>query len=474
MSSLLANGIATLAARLAGPAFSMAIVVGIARVCGPGVLGSYAFLLALLAVFQTAAGGGLMSLLTREMAAHPGRTVEHLRSGRTLAALTGAVAAVGYVVAAGVLGGERDLPAAVVLALTLVPSAWGAVHEAYFMATRTHHRLAAIAAAENALKLGLALLAFRFGGGLMLLCTGFALARVLAFATGAWMASRAGARGSWIGGPAAELKELATGLAPFTLIQVSAMAYLRLDVLLVQAMLGADQTGIYSAAATFFTAALILPDSAMAAVYPRLAARHREPDDGYAATVRVTVRIVSAAMVPVSIAVICISDDLLRIVYGGRYAAAAPVLRLLAAALPLVAANAAMGNALLAGRLQRAMLGVTFGAMVFHAGFTLLLLPRLGLVSGAVSVLVSSVLIGVAMAWTFHRAVSRLAATPRALAAVALVGAPVVLTLLAPPGWRYPAGFAGLFVLVVAAPSVLLPGSGLERWSPRMLRRGPA
>jgi len=474
VSSLVANGLATLAARLVGPLLSFAIAIGVARVCGPEVLGSYAYLLALLAVFQTAASGGLTGLLTREFAARPEDTVRYLRSGRTLAAATGTVAAIGYVAVARLLARTDNLAATLLLATTLVPSAWISVHEAYFMATRTHHRLALVAAGENALKLGLALLTFRGGGGLAYLCAGVAVSRALALGVSTAMVARAGARGGWRPAPAVEVRKLAVELAPFALVLVFSMTYFRLDVLLVEALLGPGRTGVYSAAVAFYTAALVIPDSAMAAVYPRLAARFRESSHSYADATLVAVRLVSAGLVPVSIGLICLAGPLLRLSYGGRYADASPALRLLAASLPIHAANAALGQALLAGRLQRAMARMTFLAMVVHGGLTLVLLPRVGIVGAPISLVASSLLFMVGAGWEFHREVSRLVLTRSTLARLTVVAGPIVVTLLSPAGWTYLSGAAGLAALGLAAPGVLLRGTGVVPWAPAGLRKGPA
>lgn len=63
-----------LAARLLVPVFSFAINVGIARTYGAETLGVYIHLLALLLIFQAAAGAGMQLLLTRELATAPKKT----------------------------------------------------------------------------------------------------------------------------------------------------------------------------------------------------------------------------------------------------------------------------------------------------------------------------------------------------------------------------------------------------------------
>jgi O-antigen/teichoic acid export membrane protein len=456
MRSLLANGLAMLAARLTMPVFSFAINVGIARLCGPEVLGSYVHLLALVAIFQTAATAGMGGLLTRELAAHPEQTEAHLRRARSLASLTGLGATAGFLIAAGLAAPER-WQEALILGTTVLPSSWSAIQESFFMATRTHHRVTLIAIAENGLKATLAGAALWTGGGLVFLCWGVALSRGLALALGAALVSRAGAgRRSWRPVGWSEIRGFARGVAPFAVLLVVSTTYFKLDVLLVEALLGPGPTGVYGAALAFYSAALLIPDSVMAALYPRLAMRHRRSPEEFAEATLLSVRLVMAGLVPVSLGLICASDLLLELAYGGRYAGAAPLLRLLAASLPLHAANGALGQGLLAGHIQRPLLGVVLAGLAAHALLCAALLPRLGLAGAPASLLLSSAIVAAGSALVFHRRVSRLAPGPRTLGASAAMASAIGLTLAAPGRWNLTAGAAALVVLAAAAHKALL------------------
>ena len=476
MRSLLANSLAMLAARLIVPALSFAINVGIARLCGPEVLGGYVHLLALAAIFQTAAAAGLTSLLTRELAAHPEDAAALLRRARTLGAMTGLLATAGFVATAAlVTSADRLIPAAL-LATSILPSAWIAVQESFFMASRTHHRITLVALVENALKLGLAVATFHSGGGLALLCAGVAAARVAALVFGGLLVSRAGVRASWRPVPLAETAGFARAVAPFAVLLVLSMTYFKLDVLLVEALLGPGPTGVYGAALALYSVALLVPESVMGAVYPRLAARHRESSQAYAQATRVAVRLVTAGLVPLALGLICFADVLLRVAYGGRYAEAAPVLRLLAASLPLHAANGALGQALQAGRLQGPMVRIVFAGLGAHAALCALLVPRLGITGAPIAILASSLVVTVGAALVFHREVSPLVPAPAGLLATACIVGPIALTLAAPAGWTYIAGAVGLLALAAAARGLLITEDDRTalRQAMRPTRLGPA
>ena len=460
--SLVANGLSMLAARLLVPAFSFAINVGVARLLGPDVLGSYVHLLALAAIFQVAAGAGMANLLTREIASHPEQTGSYLRRARSLAALTGVAATIAFGVAAWLAAPEHGLAAAI-LATTVLPSSWIAVQESFFMATRTHHRVALVAAFESGLKLALAWVAFKTGGGLTFLCVGVAVSRLLALAVGSVLVSRAGASRAWRPAGWEEIRTFAAGVIPFAVLLILSTIYFKLDVLLVEALLGAGLTGIYGAALAFYSVALLVPESVMAAVYPRLSAQHRASPEGFAEATLTAMRVVTAGLVPAALGLICLSNVLLRVAYGGRYAAAAPVLRLLAASLPLHAANGALGQALLAGRLQGRMVVVVLSGLLSHALLCLLLLPRFGLIGAPVSLFLSSAIVTIGTTLVFHRQVAPLAPSARALVAVAAGAASIAATLAAPGAWSFLTAAVGLGVTTLVARKVLLSPSEWER-----------
>jgi O-antigen/teichoic acid export membrane protein len=342
------------------------------------------------------------------------------------------------------------------------------------MATRAHHQVTLVALGENALRFALAMTAIVAGGGVVALAASVAVSRFAGMIASAVLVERSGVRDAWRPVPVGQLRDFAAAVAPFGLLLFAGMAYFRLDVLMSEALLGAVPTGVYAAALTFYTAAMIVPDGLMAAVYPRLAARFRESPDGYAQATRMTVRMVTAALVPVSLGLVCLAPLLLKVAYGGRYAGAVPVLRLLAASLPIHAANAALGQALLAGNLQGPMLRGTLVSLVLHAVTLGLFLPRVGIVAAPVSMAFSSALFTAWCAWVFHRRVSRLSWDPSLARNMAAIVVPIALTLAAPEGWTLAGAVVGLAFLAAVGGRTLLAGVEFAPAAAPRLGKDPA
>ena len=431
MSSLLGNAIAMLAARLVPPVFSFAINVAVARIAGVDVLGAYVYLLSLLMIFQAVAGAGMPLLVTREIAAHPEREHELVRHARTIALGSGLAAMAGFLLYALSTAEGPTEYAAMVLAMTLLPSAWIAVQEAYFIARREHHAVTAVATLENLVKLALSAVVFLAGGGLIFLCVAILVARLVALATGQVLMARNGCRGAWRLDPAGA-RPLARALPPFAAILVLAMVYFRTDVLVLGALRGEAETGIYGAALTLYSIALLLPDSVMSAVYPRLAGAFRTHAEGYARATLLSAKMLAIALVPVSVGLIVLARLGLTTIYGERFAAAAAPLALLAASLPIHAVNAAFGQALQAGGHQKAMLGIGIVGTAFHVVATVVLVTLIGVLGAPIALLLSSSLLALLAARLFHTRVARIEPGVGTLIGASAVVAPIVLALLSP------------------------------------------
>lgn len=462
MRSLLFNGISMLAARVLVPVFSFAINVGIARTYGAETLGVYIHLLALLLIFQAAAGAGMHLLLTRELSTSPEAAAGHLRSGRSFALLSGSVSTLAFLAYVLVFIPEDRLLSAAVLSLTILPSAWIATQEAFFMATRTHYRITVVSLAENALKLALAFGAYLLGAGILGLCVGIAAARLLALGAGFGLMRRAGA-------PETGRPTLAGALgfgrtvAPFAILFALSMLYFRVDVLLVEALRGDGDTGRYGAALTLYSVVLLLPESAMGAVYPRLASSFRASTEGYAEATLLSLRVLVVGIVPLSLVLISFADLILVLAYGERFLSSATTLRLLAVSLPLHAVNGVLGQALQAARLQGAMLRIIVLGLATHVVANVVLLPRLGIEGAAIALFVSSSVVAIGATRCFHRHVAPVSLDARFFLSVATIGGPLALALLVPPAWTLAAFAVSLAALSAGALTVLLRRSDFER-----------
>jgi O-antigen/teichoic acid export membrane protein len=182
--------------------------------------------------------------------------------------------------------------------------------------------------------------------------------------------------------------------------------YFRVDVLLVGALRGAADTGLYAAALTIYSTALLLPEAALAAVYPRLAASFSRSPEGYVEASKKCARVLVVAMLPVMAALVMFAAPLLDLVYGERFAGGVVALRLLALSLPLHALNGALGQALQAGHLQSVVLKVVTTTLAAHIALNLVLISIYGIAGAPMALLLSSAIAVVGNLLAFQRRVS--------------------------------------------------------------------
>jgi len=450
MASVLANSLAMLAARLLVPLFSFAINLGIARVLGAHELGQYVQLIAILLVVQALAGGGLTQLVTRDAAARPAEAEALARRANvvgTALALAATAALLAY--QALVLGPELRT-AAGMLALSVVPSAWIAVQEGLFMAAHRHYWIAVIALVEGVVKLAVAGAVLLAGGGLVGLCIGLTLARLVALGLGAALTARLGLRGLHRA-PGGGSLAFARELLPFAGIFTLAMLYFRQDVLVVGALRSEAETGLYGVAATLYAMSLLGPTSVMSALFPRLAASHAASPSAYRDATVLSAKLLAAGGVAATLVLLVLAGPLVRLLYGAEFEGAVPVLGLLFAILPLHGVNTVLGQALQAAHLQGPILTMTAAAVAVNLVALFLLVPQLGIAGGAWSLLLTS---GISLLWMgaiYHRHVSPLAPKPRQLVMPFALAGPIVLVLASPERLRMPAAAGGLVLLAAGA-----------------------
>lgn len=462
MASLLANSVATLLARIAVPVFSFAISVTIARLYGAETLGIYVQLMALAVIFQTMATAGIPLLLTRDIAADPEATDVHLRRARSFALLSGLVMTLVFSAYAVLILADDQRLAAFVLATTMLPSAGMAIQEGFFMATRTHHRMTVMAVVENSLKLAFAMLAFAFGKGIVAICAAIAAARLVAFETGQRLMARAGQRLSW-GFSIGDAVAFGRLVAPFAVLLSISMVYFRVDILLVGFLCDTVETGLYGAAITLYTVALLLLSSVMSAVYPRLSATFRDSREGFVESTLLAAKLLVLGVVPLAVVLACCSEWALVMVFGEPYRGAAPVLRLLAATIPLHAVNGALGQGLQAGQQQASMVKIVAVGLAAHVVGVLVLVPMMGIEGAAVSVLISSTLVTMGSLLAFHGNLSPIRPGWRALAVMIAVVVPVVMTIFAPPGRLLVVGLAAIAVFAVTVAAGAISRAEIDR-----------
>ena len=472
--SILSNSLAMLAARLLVPVFSFGINVGIARLLGSQVLGQYVELVALLFVAQALAGGGLNAIVTRDVAAHPEDRAELVRRANRVGVASGLLATAIYLLYVFLILDPSAHRPALLLAISIVPSAWIATQEGLFMGVHLHHRITSMAFVEGAVKLAAGVAVFALGGGIVGLCAGLTLARLVAVVYGSVLAVRAGAERG-LSAPQRGTIEFARAVVPFALIATASVLYFRQDVLVVGALRSESETGLYGVATALYGMTMLLPGSVMSAVYPRLSAAFATSRDAYRRATLLTTKVLTLCCVAMALGVIGVAPWIVALLYGSEFAGAVPVFSLLAASFPLHAVNGTLGQAMQAAHLEREMLLATVATVIVNLCLNLVLVSRIGIEGAAVSMLITSGLAMFLLWWIFHQRISPLPLRFSGVVATLAMVIPLGALLAAPESLRLPGAAIGLaFAAAGARLSGMLTAGEIASLSAAFGLRTPA
>lgn len=428
---VLVNGLALLGAYVLPRLFTFAAAVVAARTLGVGTFGVYGTVAALAVILSILSTLGMMQLLVREIARTPARAEELVGAAHAAKAASGLVMVAATAGLAAVLLG--DVPGAVPAALLLGSAyALGSFVEnlgAYVQAMERMGGWMQAQALFGIVSGGLGIALVLGTGSLVWFCAAPLAGQAVALA---WLLARVPRPVRWAwSAPGGQVRRLLLDLVPFALSTVALTAYYKVDVLLVERWRGAAEAGVYAAAYKFVDVAQALALVVAMAVYPRLsraaAEALRERGGGGDAAARRrwaatrVAELLLLASVPAAGVLWLARAPIVEMLFGGAYAASAPVLGILAPVLPLLALNA-LGAYILAAAERMGLVAAVFGgALVVNVGLNALLVPPLGARGAALAMLASEATLAAAMLLALRRHAST--APSRRVVAAALVAA---------------------------------------------------
>ena len=392
------NALIKLASELIGRLALFALVLFAARRLGEAGFGLYNYALALGFILAQLTDLGMQLVLTREIAA--GARGDGLVSAalRLKVALSVVVAAILWLVVSG-----RPVERGAVFLLSLLPllqsfpefvgyvfrGRQNLTVEAWLLAGA---RLALAGAGVVALLLWPTLLSLavsQAAAGLLFVAIGFVWLR-----RGGWLARLGEALAVHrLPRQRVELGYLLRQSLPLGVAIFLSIAYVRLAVLLLQYRLGETAVAHFSAAARLTEPAQLIPASIMAAVFPAFALALRHDAAGARRLGARATLLLLAAGLGVAVAGWLLGPWLLPWLYGPAYSASSRVFQVLAAQLVFAFVNHSLTHYLVAYDRQM-LLGVFTGAMLaLHAAVSWALIPRLGPVGPAVSIIFAEILL---------------------------------------------------------------------------------
>ena len=386
------NAAFALGAQLTTSVFTAALTLYLVRALGPAGYGTFALALGLSALLLLPADFGISASAGRFVAERLGDNAE-VRAIVGMAAYLKLLVAGGIAVVLLLLAGPiSDAYGSPELAwplrgvgLALFGQSMMQLSQSVLMATRRFSRIFTLVASESAMEFSASLALVLLGAGVSGAAFGRAIGYVFGAALGLFLISRIGGRSIWRsrGESPVPGRDFAAYSGALLIIDGAFALFSQIDVLIIGALLGSTQVGLFSAPFRFLVF-LGYPGLAVAqAVAPRLAGRER-PEPVEVLRLQAALRLMVLLQLPIAVYVLIWAEPIVELLLGAGYEESVSVFRVGAAFIFLLGLGPLVSLALNYSGHARERVPIAIASVAVNAGINLALVPRIGIVAGAI------------------------------------------------------------------------------------------
>lgn len=421
-----ANALWLIVAQVAGKAASFLFVVVVARAVEVREFGYFSFAISFVPLFLLLGTFALDGVLVREIARDPGALSELFGAGLVVRCSLGlAGLALAVALAPLFVGGGTALAAVAIVGLALFLDELSSLVGAVFKAFEQMQLYALLILVNRLLSTALALGALALGKGLVAVCVTYLLGSLGALVFGAVALRRRFPAAGIRDVRAPVVRRLVQTAAPLGVAGVFNTAVFRVDAVMLQAIRGPVELGLYGAAYRFFETLLFATWALSSAALPRMSRAGAGTETKR--TFELTAGLVVTFYLPIAVGAPFAAEWLMTTIFSARYADAAAIIPVLAAAASFygLAYLARMG-ALALGE-GSAIAWIAGGVLAVNVAGNLVAIPRWGFEGAAWTMLLTEAVEAALLLGLFARtsgapSVRRIALVP-GLAAGCMLGA---------------------------------------------------
>jgi O-antigen/teichoic acid export membrane protein len=392
--SLFRNSSALLLARLVALICGGGLTIYAVRVLSLEEYGAYSIAIALTTLFGLLSEMGISALTLRELVKQPERRAE-LFAVSMGAEVATTVVAICVMLPVALLLGYSSLVVVLVAigGLALMFQAPFATVEAGFKSRRvmTHVGVALVVQASVSAAVSLALLLAGLGPEALMI--GLAVGAAAGLAVGVWLLRR---KLAFPVGLDLNLRHVLKFVRAGSMIAATGavtVIYERVDVLMLSKLDGEAAVALYSLAFMVIQYVLMVPTIVGSAFFPMLIERLKGEPETARAEYGLMIRLFLFISIPASIALMLGGGEMIRLIFGERYAGSGEPMRVFAWICTLGFLNALFWYGILASYKERAMIALMVGALAVNVLINALLIPPLGPLGAAIGLVGSYVLI---------------------------------------------------------------------------------
>ena len=395
------NSAAPIVLNLFNRGIDLAFAIVMYRLLLPVDVGIYNFAIVLFVAFDIFTNFGLDLFLIRAVSQQKGRAGYYLYNSslfRLLLSLAGVPLLAGVMLLWQSSGAEAissdGLVAIGLLYIGLFPASLSKGMTSLFYANEQAERPAAIATITTMNKAVFGVIALLLGYGIVGLAAisifNNALTLLVLLWAGRKLIGRIGPRK-----PDRRLiREMVGESLPLMLNHFLATVFFQVDILILQALKGAETVAQYSTGYKWLLAINIVPSFFTQALFPVMSRQAQDDNIALSRTFRFGIKLLFAATLPLAVAFTALAEPLTLILGGARYIPdGAIALQLMIWSIPIGWMNSLTQYALVSLGLQRLVTRAFAAAVVFNVAANVIFIPRYGFQAAAVATIVSEIVL---------------------------------------------------------------------------------
>lgn len=389
LAKLLENVGWLLSERVALMLTGFAVNVWFVRYLGPDQYGAYSYALSFGALFAAVATLGTDAVIVRELARHPGNEGVILGTAFRLRVVSGALAWLAAALLALPLRGDTQTRIMVALVAANALSTAPAVFENWFHANIAARKLVLARTGVNLASQGARCILIL--GGAPLVAFG-ALFVITGWATGCltyvlYRSTKGSVRPRFSGSLA---KQLLYDSWPLIFVTVSIAVYMKIDQVMLAAMAGDRENGIYATAVVLSELWYFIPVSVASTAFPVIIKWRADLGaEEFARRMQTFYDAMVAIGYSVALPVIALAGPMVAFLFGPQYGESVSVLRVHVASFVFVCIGLARGRYLLAENWTRFIMVTAVTTAGLNVALNLVFIPRWGALGAAWSTLIS-------------------------------------------------------------------------------------
>jgi O-antigen/teichoic acid export membrane protein len=378
-------------ARVLNLALGVVVTALLARTLGGVLYGQWSTTLVVLGLVSYLLNFGMEGVVVREASREPERELEWLGSMLTLRLILIVPVVLMAAVAIWLLHSSQQMLVAGLILLTTMPFSGVSVLGMVFQ-LRVRNIVPMLVLTLRSVLWGGAVVIIYFKGGSLV---ELAIAMALTNAIGSLVQMYAGHRvvGQWLRPTRQHIGALLRVGVPLGLSGVLVIFYARIDQVIVYVIAGSRSAGLYGAVYGVLDQSHFVPVSVLTTLAPIIAAAWPADRERLLRTVRLAAELMAIASLG-ALAFACVaSTQIVRLIFGADFVAAAPALPVLGAAFVFICFGYLNGNLLVVMGQQQRLLRISLIGLLVNLIGNLILVPIMGFMGAAWMTLFTEVVV---------------------------------------------------------------------------------